>query len=57
MAGLLSDSDDGTGVGAGCGLTIDAPRGVKVFGIISFVLALPFVILHLAGDSLGGYTP
>ena len=32
--------------------TAGAPRWVKVFGIVVIVLALLFVILHLAGGGL-----
>jgi hypothetical protein len=38
------DSDAGT------------PRWVKVFGIVTIVLVLVFVILHLTGRGLGGHT-
>jgi hypothetical protein len=31
------------------------PRWVKVFGIIAIILALVFVIVHLAGGGLGGH--
>ena len=31
------------------------PRWVKMFGIIALILVLLFVILHLAGHSLGGH--
>ena len=34
-----------------------APRWVKVFGIIALVLALLFVILHLAFGGLMRHTP
>jgi hypothetical protein len=36
-------------------LSTGAPRWVKVFGIIAFVLVLVFVILHLAGHGFGGH--
>lgn len=31
------------------------PRWVKVFGIIATVLAILFIVLHLAGGGLGGH--
>ena len=35
--------------------TTGTPRWVKVFGIITIVLVLVFVILHLTGNNLGGH--
>jgi len=32
------------------------PRWVKVFGIVTLILLLLFVILHLTGHGLGGHT-
>jgi hypothetical protein len=33
------------------------PRWVKVFGIITLILILVFIILHLAGGGMGNHTP
>jgi hypothetical protein len=33
----------------------DAPRWVKVFGVVFAILVLLFVGLHLTGHSLGGH--
>lgn len=56
-----SDSNRNTGDDAGVGFdrrpTTDAPRWVKVFGIIALILGLLFVILHLTGHGLGGHKP
>jgi hypothetical protein len=32
------------------------PRWVKVFGIVTAVLILLFIVLHLTGRGLGGHT-
>jgi hypothetical protein len=37
------------------GSTTSTPRWVKVFGIAAIVIVLLLVILHLAGDGLGGH--
>jgi hypothetical protein len=37
------------------GSTTSTPRWVKAFGITAFVVVLLLVILHLAGDGLGGH--
>jgi hypothetical protein len=50
-----SNGDD-TGVGPDRGSPPSTPRWVYVFGIIAFVLALLFVILHLAGGGFRGHT-
>ena len=33
------------------------PRWVKAFGIVALVLALAFVLLHLAGLGFSGHAP
>lgn len=35
----------------------NTPRWVKVFGIVTIVLVLLFIILHLTGNSLGSHGP
>jgi hypothetical protein len=37
------------------GSTTSTPRWVKAFGIAAIVVVLLLVILHLAGDGLGGH--
>jgi len=46
---------DDAGVRADRESTISTPRWVKIFGIISLVLVMLFVILHLTGRGLGGH--
>lgn len=52
-----SDTDDDTRVRPDSGSPPSTPRWVKVFGIITLVLVLLFVILHLTGRGFGGHTP
>jgi hypothetical protein len=52
-----SDTGDNLGVGPGRGSTTSTPRWVSVSGIIVIVLALLFVIKHLAGGGMGGHMP
>ena len=49
------DTRDDTRVRPNRGSTTSTPRWVKVFGIITLVLVLLFVILHLTGGGLGGH--
>jgi len=51
------DSEGGASVGPDRGSTAGAPRWVKVFGNIAFVLVQLVVVLHLVGGGLGGHTP
>ncbi len=44
-----------TRVGPERGSPPGTPLWVKVFGIITIVLVLVFVILHLTGNHLGGH--
>jgi hypothetical protein len=59
----MADSPDATNdVGnhkdraAGPGASTSTPRWVKVFGLITLVLLLLFVVVHLAGGGFGAHT-
>jgi len=45
----------GAGVESDGESRIGTPQWVKVFGVVSMVLILLFVISHLAGNGLGGH--
>ena len=54
MAGPPRDSNPHSGADEDMG---KMPVWVKVFGIITIILVLLFVIVHLLGGGLHGHTP